>query len=215
MVKNWYKNEVLQKIKSLKNTSFGKVKIDCVFGKLKYKLLLLTREKENDEAIISLLSNWRRKYNDWFPAQFKVTNKGTKKWFKEKLIEAEDRVLFMIKVRDKYIGHVGLYRFDFDKRICELDNILRGKEGYKGIITQAIKEMMDWGKSELGLKSFVLTTLLHNRRARRVYERLGFREYKRVPMIAKVSKGRIDWLKMPVDFQGKITRFNVYMKLMI
>lgn len=207
------KNQILQKIKKIKYLSFSRTSVNCDFDKLHYKLILLTDDCVKDTNIIKLLAKWRKKHEFWFPAQFKITAEGTKIWLKQKVIDTVDRLLFIIQVDSKYIGHVGLFRFNFDKSTCEIDNIIRGESPFPGIITNAITYMMDWGKKELGLKGYTLETSSDNLRALKLYKRLGFIEFRRIPAIHVKRKDRMEWIEAPQNYKGIIKRYFVFMEL--
>ena len=115
---NEYQEMVLRKMKDLKHRPFGSVKIEETFGGAPYTLLLLAGGCEQNPEIVSLLARWRKKHESWFPAIFRVTVEGTARWLKNQVIETPDRLLFMIRVDGRYMGHVGLFRFHFDQREC-------------------------------------------------------------------------------------------------
>ena len=78
----------------------------------------------------ALLAKWREKANPFFPSQFPVTLEGTHRWLVKGLLETADRILFWVKTADgRPVGHVGLFRFDFENKSVEVDNIVRGEEG--------------------------------------------------------------------------------------
>jgi len=207
------KEEMLKKIKKVKSKPYGTIKIECNFEKLKYDLFLLTKESIDNPKIIKLLSLWRKKHEFWFQSQFKVTFDGTKKWLKDRVIDTPDRLLFMINVKNRYIGHIGLFRFNFDKETCEIDNIVRGTNLYPGIMSNAIEYMMSWGKIELGLKNYTLETTSDNQKAINLYTKLGFYEYKKIPLVETNDKGYNEWKPAPKNYNNFIKRYEIFMKM--
>jgi len=207
-----YETKVLRALRTLKHEPFGKIVVPCVFDGLRYKLILLTAECRHRKNLMHELGRWRKENEEWFPAKFKITTLRTTKWFKEKVIGAPDRLLFLIKVRNRYIGHVGLFRFDFRQKMCQIDNILRGKPGYPGIMGNAILHMIDWGKKQLGLVAYTLRVASDNKRACRLYGRLGFVEYKRIPLIQIAGKDGLEWVDAPKGYTKKIKRYDMHMK---
>jgi len=212
LTSNYLKRRILDKIKQLKSSAYGDLTLNLEHNRNNYQLILLTKVNLQNKEIIRLLAKWRKMHEKWFPAQFKVTEEGTKKWLKEKVIDTTDRLLFMIKADGKYIGHIGLFRFDFDNMTYEIDNIVRGEPLHPGIMTDAISKMMYWGKKELGIKIYKLQTFSHNARAFNIYSKLGFREIKRTPLMQIKKKGRIEWVEAPKNYNKKIKRFNVFMR---
>lgn len=206
-------NKILNKIKKLKNKKYGEVFVEGNYQNNKFGLILLTCDRVSDSQIIKLLSRWRKKNEYWFQAIFKITADGTKIWLKEKVMDVPDRLLFMIKVKNQYIGHIGLFRFNFNKKICEIDNIMRGKPLYPGIMKEAIKLMMEWGKNNLELTRYGLQTSSDNEKALRLYQKLGFAEKKRLPLIQIEIGDRKEWVPAPKNYRGDIIRYNVIMEI--
>jgi len=106
-----------------------------------------------------------------------------------------------------------LFRFNFAQQVCEIDNIVRGRDGHKGLMGSAIAHMMRWGVEHLGLRGYDLQTFADNVRSLALYNRLGFAEVKRVPLICVEEDGRVDWSDAPADFTGEALRYNVFMEL--
>jgi len=206
------KNIILKKIYDLKQQYFRQVFVNCKFNQLEYHLMLLTKDCEAKLNIIKLLALWRKKHEQWFPSRFEITLTGTKSWLLNKVIKQPDRLLFMIEVNRQFVGHIGLFRFDFENLSCEIDNIVRGEKIYPGIIENAINHMMGWAKKELKLKFFTLQTSSDNLRALRLYNRLGFKETKRIPLVLISENGENKWIPAAKDFQGQVKRYDVFMQ---
>ena len=206
-----FSQNTLDFIRKFKNSRYGGVKIRCRFRDLRYELLLLTKETSNDPEIIRLLATWRKRSERWFLKQFKITLKGTRQWLNNNVIKTPDRLLFMIKVKNKYVGHIGLFRFNFNNHTCEIDNIVRGKKIYKGIMGNAITYLMDWGEKNLLLKKYTLQTASDNKRALTLYNRLGFYESKRTPLIYIKKNNVGGWVKTFKKNKKRVKRYNVFM----
>lgn len=207
------RNRILLKIKKIKSLSFGKTIINCFFNNQKYKLILITKDCVKNKNIIRLLAKWRKVHQSWFQAQFKVTVKGTKIWLEKKVIETPDRLLFLISVDNNLIGHFGFFRFNFKNYNCEIDNVVRGESGYPGIINNGLKFLMEWGKKNLGIKNYTLETTSDNQRAISLYTKLGFIEFKRIPLVKVNTKGYNEWIEAPKNYKNEIKRYNVFMKI--
>jgi RimJ/RimL family protein N-acetyltransferase len=119
----------------------------------------------------------------------------------------------MVRLDDRYIGHIGLFRFHFAERRCEIDNIVRGETGCPGIMGEAIRKMMEWGRSELGLEGYELQTFSDNQKSLNLYHRLGFVEARRVPLQRIEKADRVEWVETTGEGLAPISRFNVYMEL--
>lgn len=208
---NANKKDILSIIYTLKQAGFGTNDLTSPDTSYPLTLRLLTSETVQNAHIIRLLSRWRKKHEFWFPAQFPVSMKRTKVWLEKKVIEEPDRLLFMIDVHGTYRGHVGLYRFDVEHKSCEIDNIVRGRSGQKGMMADAIRLMMQWGRKTLGITSYTLQTTSDNSRALSLYSKLGFVETKRIPLVYTKTTDGGQWLEAPEEYTKSIKRFDVFM----
>ena len=169
-----------------------------------------------NEKFIKLLADWRDANNQWFPAQFKVTLEGTKKWTKAQLIDREDRILFWIQTLDgDRFGHIGLSSFNFSKGSCEIDNIMRGKRHViaNGIIL-AFDAIRDWAFDTLGISGLYATLFDDNRASKILNIRCGLRELYKVPLRKVIESNEARWEEMEERDSKEAERFNsvLYMK---
>lgn len=204
--------ERIKKIRTLKESRFGTVFVDGHVGRRLLRLDLLTASSVNNAHIIRLLSRWRKKHQQWFPSQFPITSSRTRVWLQHRVIDEPDRLLFMIHLSGTYRGHVGLYRFTSDYTSCEIDNILRGRVGGKGMMEESIRRMMDWGMQTLGIRTYTLQTTSDNVRAIALYARIGFREIKRVGLVYKKTSDGGEWQEAPKRYTGHIKKYDIFMK---
>lgn len=186
---------LLASLKNSENISEAIIKgIDI--PELDAKLIPISRFMENDEIIINELSNWRKENEFAYPAQFDITYEGTKKWLKNAVIDNDDRILFFIidKLGNR-IGHIGFANCNSDKSELEIDNVLRGSKTYdKGIMTLALKAIIDWAESILLVKRITLKVLSDNDHAIEFYKKNNFKEIDRLPLKKVVGENRIDWV---------------------
>jgi RimJ/RimL family protein N-acetyltransferase len=206
---------LLYKVRKIETLEFGSTNISGRFNHINFKLILLTQSSVNDKKIIRLLTAWRKKHRSWFASQFNITQKGTTLWLRDKIINDPVRILFILKVKERYIGHMGLSNFDFKRHSCDLDSIVRGVSYYPGIMTSALKSLIDWGSSELGLLIYNLRTTADNSRAVRLYKRLGFEEYKREKLVRVKNEEGSEWVPKKFNRSGKSEKDAVFMKLKI
>ena len=173
-------------------------------------------DAQRPEATI-LLAEWRAKANPFFPSQFIVTLEGTHRWLVKGLLETADRILFWVKTADgRPVGHVGLFRFDFENRSVEVDNIVRGEEGVlPGVMRTAIAAMLDWAFDALGCEATTLRVMSDNDRAIRLYRRLGYVEIDRVPLKREQEGAVVHWVEVESPEGDPATaRYFVTMRLL-
>lgn len=207
--KSLFKNNILKTLQEIKAKKYFSIK--GLHNNESFQLIPLTINDSDDIQIITLLANWRKKVQHWFPTQFNITEQGTKNWLQNGIIQKPDRILFMIKVNKDFIGHIGLNRFQFNKKIAVLDNVIRGNKKYKGIMTTAINTLMQWGRDELGIKGYTLLTHSDNSAALALYKKLGFEEIKRIPLTQKIFADRTEWIEQKPHI--KSGKYNIYMRL--
>jgi RimJ/RimL family protein N-acetyltransferase len=108
------------------------------------------------------------------------------------------------------VGHLGLFRFDFEDRSVELDNVVRGSEGTAvGVMTDSVNTLIEWGFASLGMETIFLRVLSDNTRAIQLYTRCGFRESMRVPL-ARVEVGDvIRWEEVDGTYRKPVSRYFV------
>jgi RimJ/RimL family protein N-acetyltransferase len=198
---------------SLKEKPFNSVRATAKYRELDFHLVLITRVCLDNNHIIHLLSKWRKENEFWFPAIFPISDERTKNWLEEKVINVKDRLLFLIEIENEYIGHVGLWHFDFENMACDIDNLIRGVYKYPGIIDNVMELLHSWARAELGIKDFYLQTLLENTPAIRLHTRLGYEVIKKVPLIQKEVDGRLEWVPAPPDYMGESERTDARMHL--
>jgi RimJ/RimL family protein N-acetyltransferase len=147
---------------------------------------------QEKDKYVELLTKWREENWRAYPTVFKVTGAGTEKWIQSQLIDREDRILFVIIGLDnEIVGHLGLSNFDFHRQWAEIDNVVRGVSDYvPGIMTMALKAIINWSFEELKLMGLCLRVFSDNSRAIKLYERCGFEGVKEIPL-HKVVDGEV------------------------
>jgi RimJ/RimL family protein N-acetyltransferase len=169
----------------------------------------------DDLTLVRLLAEWRKKANPFFPAQFPVTDEGTHRWLIKSTLEAPERLLFWaVSAAGVKVGHLGLFRFDFDDRSVELDNVVRGVEVLPGLMQAAVESLMTWTFEALAMQAMYLRVLSDNERALRLYQRSGFYETMRMPLLREQEGDVIRWVEAGGDNRQPVTRYFVTMRLL-
>lgn len=184
-------------------------------GKVVGKLIPITAATLKDDAKITLLTNWRKESQHAFPSQFKVTFEGTKAWTEKQVLEQTDRILYFVAdEKNQLIGHVGLFRFDYQKQACELDNIIRGVNGTaKGLMTLACQRIIEFAKKELQISKVYLRVFADNQSAVNIYNNIGFAEIIRIPLRKEEKDGNVFWKEVISDPYFVAEKYFVTMKL--
>ncbi len=183
----------------------------------KMSMYTITTALLNQDKIISILAQWRDKNNIWFPAQFRVTFDGTKKWAKEQLLDKRDRILFFLqaeKSKDPF-GHIGLYRFNYTEKSCEIDNVIRGIESKetRGGMTIGLQLLIDWTYTYLKVERLYLQVFSDNEKAISLYKRVGFEEVERTPLRKKIENDVVSWVEYEKDDGFIAKRYHIKMAL--
>ncbi|MBI4839069.1 MAG: GNAT family N-acetyltransferase, partial [Nitrospirae bacterium] len=214
-----YRDKINKIIKEYKNAPEDIISAYCLpvkaHGENTGRLRPLTISSLEKKSEIELLSDWRRSAQEWFPVQFKVTFEGTRNWLSKQVLQLEDRILFMVETAGGIsLGHAGLFRFNFKKRSCEIDNIVRGrKEILPGAMTHACNTLLNWAFETLDIETAYLRVVSNNERAVKLYNRLGFKEIQRVPLM-KVDEGEITrWIEVISQPYNEIERYFITMRL--
>lgn len=159
------------------------------------KNLKLKSVSTTDEEIFKIAC-WREKYFDAFPGKFYVTYSGTKTWLQKQVLDNEDRFLFMIFDDNEILGHLGFFRFNQENNSCEIDNVVKGTEGYKGLMTKALNLVCSFAFDELKLNYLTLRVFDDNEKAKKLYERCDFKQKKLIPLKKKYNNDIFyDWIE--------------------
>ena len=136
--------------------------------------------------IIPLFAQWRNENNHAFASQPKATAEGTSKWYDNYLINLDDRILFLIKTPEgEPFGNMGLWTFDYEKKTCEIDNMIRGnKNPVPGLrMFFAAKALIEWTYANIDIESLRGRTLKDNSTALTFWERLRFSIIEEIPLV--------------------------------
>jgi perosamine synthetase len=146
-----------------------------------------------DGATIAAFARWREEAAFAFPDRFEITTEGTARWLRTGLLDAEDRMLWIVLGRDgRAIGHLGYANALNDRRELEIDNVIRGERGADpGVMGAAMRAMTAWARRTLAPETISLKVLADNLHARSFYRRLGWEEQRRIPLRRSVEPGGV------------------------
>jgi len=168
-----------------------------------------------DPAAIALLARWREQAFDAYLVRFPVTLEGTRAWLERGVLGTPDRVLFwVVDPAGRRVGHLGLFRYDAPSRSIELDNVVRGEaDGPAGIMTRATEALCRWCLDRAEIDSVCLRVFSDNDRALRLYERAGFVETMRRPLVRIDTANGWKWEDAPELHREPVARHFVTMRL--
>ena len=126
--------------------------------------LIMVNDYENVNRFISGLSQT-------------YTEEQEIKWVQEKLEEKAPVFSMIEKKSSRFIGNIEL--MDLTETEGELGLAITAEMQNQGYGTEAVLALIKYGINRLGLKKIYLRTNHNNARAIHVYEKCGFREYKR------------------------------------
>lgn len=153
-----------------------------------------------DNELITKLSHWRTENAFAYPTQFRVTTAGTKSWLR-KLLDTRERILFLVVNRHgKYVGHLGFANAINDELEIEIDNVVRGvKDVCSGIMSNALKSLLNWAEEILGPHKIYLRVMDDNSHAIEFYGKSGFKVVKLIPLRRHEEGERTEYRPLTED----------------
>jgi len=148
-------------------------------------LIPLSHLHLGDAQLVTELAQWRNAAAFAYPTRFPVTDEGTRRWMKDGVLDKADRLLFLIYDEfGRLAGHAGFANAINDECLLELDNILRGNSSARpGIMKEAVLSLQEWARTVLFPNGFYLRVLSTNLHALEFYQKLGYVEESRQPLI--------------------------------
>lgn len=123
--------------------------------------------------ILQNLVDWRYRNGGAFFAAVPATLESMVGYLKRMPIGEDTRVLFLLRWRNQYVGHLGLS--SVLPPTAEIDNVIRGCESYSGMMGEALGFVVQWSAYALGIKTLYLRVKETNVRAIHFYARFGFK----------------------------------------
>lgn len=135
-----------------------------------------------------------------------VTDEAEMAWY-ENTQKTGECIMSIIKIEnDELIGNIGFHKIDHLNRYAELGIMIgENKNRSKGYGTEAIKLLLDFGFNYLNLHNITLTLLSANERAKRCYEKAGFKEAGRIKECRFLNGKYYDRIYMQIlstEFEG-------------
>jgi RimJ/RimL family protein N-acetyltransferase len=164
--------------------------------------------------IIRLIADSRRRNQIAFPAIFNVTYAGTLAWFKKRVIEDSERILYGVFNADGcMVAHAGYATFDWSTGDGEIDNVMRCDDNApKGLMTHVTNRLLAYAYDKLGLASMSLRVFGDNWRAIKLYMNCGFVPVESIPLTCVFNEAGLSWQTQDSFESGKTFRIFLRMK---
>lgn len=159
----------------------------------RYRLERITSEARDYRGVIEEMTKWRNAAVDSFFTQFVATTERTDLWFRNKIENSPDHVFLIL--RDPFgraVGHLCV-RHDALGRAFEIENVLRGRPGRRGAMTDAVRALCAWLTSGFPKHEIFVRVFGNNEAAIRLYERCGFGEVSRATVYRAQAGEEVSW----------------------
>ncbi len=148
-----------------------------------------------DESLIRALTAWRNANVVAYPTQFVATVESTRAWMKDRLLAVNDRMLFLVVTTSgQMVGHIGFNGCFNDLQQFEIDNVVRGVSCIaKGLMAAAMEALIQWARKQLPVNGFFLRVMDDNAHAVAFYQKNGFVNTRKIPLIDEVRGDTRIW----------------------
>lgn len=164
------------------------------------ELLPLNDSSLVTDEVVELLVKWRNRFMRYFKTQFEAEPISTKRWLQDNILQ-NDRILFLILVEGKPIGHYGLCNIDEDS--AELDNAIRGERGGAADLFIGVeKYLIKFCFQNLKVKYITAKVLSNNFLANAMHQNLGFTEVIKYPLRMVETEGKKELMECEVEMSN-------------
>jgi RimJ/RimL family protein N-acetyltransferase len=152
-----------------------------------------TKDLLNPEDV-KCLTDWRNRFVNSFLTEFDATEERTAQWLVEVVGTSDRKILFMVDNQDgQTFGYMGLDYINWEEAYGEADAIVRGGKAPAGVMKSALLTLLSWAEGQLGLRTLGVRVRSDNS-ALVFYERVGFREIRRVSLRKTEESEMIRWV---------------------
>ena len=170
-----------------------------------------TRQDVLDPDDVARLTAWRNRFVRAFLTEFEASIPQTERWLVTTVGPADTRIIFMVDdAAGRTLATMGVAAIDWTAGTFEVDGVVRGEAGQPGLMGDALRTLIGWAQSQLGLPEAHVRVLSDNS-AQDFYRRVGFREVRRVPLRKVVESDMTRWVETdgPPD-QGRSLIFMLW-----
>lgn len=160
---------------------------------------------------IASLTNWRNQFPNAFLTEFEATKARTAEWLDQSVADDDTRILFMVEdLQGRPFAYMGIAFIDWTRHYGEADAIVRGEKARKGLMTAALRTLLDWAQGQLGLSQIGVRVRSDND-AIEFYRKFGFQEEKREGLRQETNNGEKYWSESLDNENADI--FLIHMRL--
>jgi len=146
---------------------------------------------------VAVLTRWRNRHVTAFLTEFEASESRTRTWLADRVGPDRGRVLFMAESLDgRLLGYMGLAFIDWSTGYGEADAVVRGVEGYPGLMASGLRTLLGWAECQLGLGRIAVRVRSDNP-ALAFYRKLGFQERQRESLRRVEEPGMVTWVTDP------------------
>jgi RimJ/RimL family protein N-acetyltransferase len=150
-----------------------------------------------DPTDVRLLGEWRNRHVSRFLTEFDAHDARTRQWLEGPIHANGGKILFMLDAPDGVrLGHLGLGFIDWRRGYGEADAIVSGGASPPGLMKLALRTLLAWARSQLGLSELAVRVRSDNP-ACEFYRKVGFVEFQRVPLGVRIEPGLTEWFEDP------------------
>ena len=150
-----------------------------------------------DANDVRLLTAWRNHNVERFLTGFVAHDARTTQWLEGPIHANGGKLLFMLDTLDgERLGHLGLGFIDWSRGYGEADAIVSGGTSPPGLMKLALRTLLAWARSQLGLAELAVRVRSDNP-ACEFYRKVGFVEFRRVPLGVRRGADFTEWVEDP------------------
>lgn len=141
------------------------------------EIILKIQDKDAAEATFALVDSCREylgKYLSWVDKTLSVTDSEEFIQKCKERFEKRENAQYGLYFRSEFVGMVSFVSFSKSSHACEIGYWLGEQFQGKGIMTRAVKALVDHAFNDVGLHRLVIRAAIDNKPSWSIAERLGF-----------------------------------------
>lgn len=210
--------EILKEYKSVSNNNIEgcyllvKNEQEELLGKLRP----ITKSHFENEQVKKILNDaCKISVKPLLPLSDDINIVEAKYWLRNEMQEIKDYIVFIIEDNDGIpCGYLGLSRFDYKRRSCEISDIGRSINNISpGFIKNACSVFINWVFGKLGVENIYLRVTSDNDCEIQLAHQLKFKEIQRTPLMKIATGNKIRWINVMAQPYCEVERYYISYKL--